>query len=168
MASGDTLLVLRPAHGVPTATVSAALFSIAGASTPNERWTVAAYDDTAVEHWDFQLIMPNTYDGGGITLRFTSGGAAASGNYVLSAAFRRIEDDVDDLDTTSHTYDYNDTSAITAPSVIGEVGYDTLTFTSGADMDSVAVGDAFVLRVRVNGGTIVGDTYIHCIEVRET
>lgn len=168
MASGDTLLILRPGNGTPTATLSAGLSSIAGASTPAERFTVLAYDDTTVEHWDFELTMPQSYGGGGITLVFKSGGAAASGNYVLSAAFRRVEDDTDDLDTSSHTYDYNDTSAITAPSVIGEVGYDSLTFSSGADMDSVAAGDMFVLRVRVNGGTITGDTYIHQIEVRET
>lgn len=168
MASGDTLLILRPGNGTPTATVSAVLSSIAGASTPNERFQVIAFDDTDVEHWDFHLTMPQAYGGGGITLAFKTSGAAASGNYVLSAAFRRIEDDTDDIDTTSHTYVYNDTGSITAPSVVGEIGYDNLTFTDGADMDSVAAGDMFVLRVRVNGGTIVGDTYIHQIEVRET
>ena len=168
MASGDSLLILRPGNGVPTATASAGLTSIAGASSPAERFTVLGFDDTTVEHYDFPLTMPASYGGGGITLKFKTGGAAASGNYVLSAAFRRIEDDTDDLDTTAHTYDYNDTSAITAPTAIGEVGYDDLTFANGTDMDSVVAGDMFVLRVRVNGGTIVGDTYIHQIEVQET
>jgi hypothetical protein len=168
MASGDTLLILRAGDGTPPATLSGGLTSIAGTSTPAERFTVVGFDDTTVEHWDYHLVMPQHYGGGGLTLRFLTGGAAASGNYVLSAAFRRIEDDTDDLDTTAHTYAYNDTSAITAPSVIGEVGYDSLTFTDGADMDSVAAGDAFVLRVRVNGGTIVGDTYLYRLEVRET
>ena len=170
MASGDTLLILRPGNGVPTATASAGLTSIAGASSPAERFTVLAYDDGAtLEHFDFPLIMPQSYGGGGLTLRFLSGAAAATGTYIIGAALRRIEDDTDDLDTSAHTYDYNNTSAITAPSAIGEIGYDTLTFSSGADMDSVAAGDMFILRIRVDGDTtITGDTYLHQIEVRET
>tara|TARA_R110002126_G_scaffold291760_1_gene457019 strand:- start:5138 stop:5644 length:507 start_codon:yes stop_codon:yes gene_type:complete len=168
MASGDTLFVLKPGNGSPPATLAAALTGIDGASVPAERYRVTAHDDTAVEHWDYKLVMPQAYAGTtGVTLRFWSGGAAASGNYILSAAFRRVEDDTNDIEA-SHTYDYNDTSAITAPTVIGEVGIDSLTFTDGADIDSVAAGDMFILRVRVNGGTIVGDTYIHQIEVQET
>lgn len=169
MASGDSLLILLPGNGIPPATLSGGLTSISGTSTPAERIPVVGFDDTTVEHWDYHFIMPQGYAGTtGITLAFVTSGAAASGNYVLSAAWRRIEDDTDDLDTTAHTYVYNDTSAITAPSVIGEIGRDTLTFTDGADMDSCSAGDALILRVRVNGGTIVGDTYVHQIEVRET
>lgn len=170
MASGDSLLILRPGNGTPTATASAGLTSIAGASSPAERFTVLAFDDGAtLEHFDFPLIMPQSFAGTtGITLRFMHGSAAATGNYLLGAALRRIEDDTDDLDTTAHTYVYQETSAVTTPSAIGEVAYDSLALTN-AQMDGVIAGDAFILRIRVDGDTtITGDTYIYQIEVRET
>lgn len=167
MASGNTLLIFSPGNGIPTAASSAGITAFSGASVPNERHTVLAFDDTTVEHYDFKAIMPQSYTDGGLTLRFMSGATSDAGNYVLSTAFRRIEDDTDDI-AASHTYSYQDTSSITVPNVIGEVTYDDLVFTSGAQMDSVTAGDAFIMRVRVNGGSVVGDTYIHMIEVRET
>ena len=172
MASGDTLLILTPKAAAATATVHAAFKIIAGASTPGERIPVYAFDDTTVEYLDFYCVMPRHYAGTtGVTLTFIWGAAAAANNGVWAAAFRRVADDAEDLDTTAHTYDYNTTADLTPPSAIGEVAYDTLTFTDGADMDSVAVGEYFVLRVKrpaPSGTKITGDEYLHAIEVKET
>ena len=73
---------------------------------------------------------------------------------------------------TSHTYDYSNSSAVAAASASGEVVYDTVTFTDGADMDSWAVGELAIVRVRRfasdAGDTMAGDTQLVSIEIRET
>ena len=167
MASGDSLLILRAGNGVPTATSSAGLTSISGASVPAERYTVLSFDDTTPENWDFPFVMPQSYAGGGTTLRFITSVFSGTGTYIMEAAWRRAGDDVEDLGT-SHSYSFSSTSAISPPDVIDEVSYDDLIFTDGAAMDSVTAGDMCILRVRKNGGTITGDTYLHMIELRET
>ena len=172
MATGNTLLILTPLDNVPPATLGATLDYMVGASTPVESIPVLDFDDTTVEYADFYCVMPSNYAGGGVTLTFFWSQALATNTVVLSAAFRRVADDAEDLDTTAQTYDYNLTGALTPPSVAGEVAYDTLTFTDGADMDSVTAGDYFILRVRrvpTDGNdTSVGDTSIHAIQIKET
>lgn len=172
MAAGDTLLILTPAHGVPPAANGATWDTLAGASTPAEAVPFHAFDDTTVEYTDYIVMMPRHYGGNGITLTFAWSSTATTGTAVLSAAFRRIQDDAEDLDTTAQTYDYNNTGALTPASAAGEVVYDTLAFTDGADMDSVAAGEAFVLRVRrvpTDGNdNMTGDLRLHSVEVRET
>lgn len=173
MASGNTLLLLTPAASTPPGTVYATLGVIVGASSPTEAFQTLEFDDTTVEYADFHgLQMPSSYAGGGVTLTFQSAAAANTNTYVLSAAFRKIDDDAEDLDTTAFTYDYNNTGAITAPSVVGETTEDTLTFTDGADMDSVAAGNFFSLRVRrvpTDGSdTLTGDVRILSIAIKET
>ena len=136
MASGDTLFVLSASSGVPPDATAAELVALAGASTPAESFKRLAFDDTTDEYWDWHLMMPEHYGGGGVTLTIVTSAAAASGNYTIGFAFRDIPDDAEDLDTTAHTYVFNDSSAITAPSAIGEVSYDTVTTTSAPAMRS--------------------------------
>lgn len=172
MASGETLLILTPLNNTPPATLFATLDTMTGTSTPVEAVPVLDFDDTTVEYADFYCQMPRNYGGGGVTLQFAWSGAANTNEVIWSAAFRRVADDAEDLDTTAHTYDYNNTGALTAPSAVGEVVYDTLTFTDGADMDSVAAGEYFILRVRRfasdAGDDMAGDASLHAIEVKET
>lgn len=171
MASGNTLLILTPQAAVPPATLGATFDTIAGTSTPAEAVPVLDFDDTTVEYADFYGVMPRNYAGGGLTLTIVWSAAAATNKGIWSAAFRRVEDDGEDLDTTAFTYDYNTTGDIDPASVVGEVAYDTITFTDGADMDSVAVGDYFILRVKrpaPSGTKITGDCSIHAIEIKET
>jgi hypothetical protein len=172
MASGDTLLTLFPQDNTPPATLYATFDTMAGTSTPAEAIPVLDFDDTAVEYADFYCVMPRNYAGGGVTLTFVWSAAATANAAVLSAAFRRVQDDAEDLDTTAQTYDYNNTGALTPPNIVGEVAYDTLTFTDGADMDSVAAGEYFILRLRrvpTDGSdTLVGDLSLHVTEVKET
>lgn len=171
MASGDTLLVLTPLDNVPPATIYATLDTMVGTSTPVESVPVLDFDDTTVEYADFYCTMPRNYAGGGVTLTFFWSAAAATNNGAWAAAFRRVADDAEDLDTTAQTYDYNQTADLTPASAVGEVAYDTLTFTDGADMDSVSAGDYFILRVKrpaPSGTKITGDCSIHAIEIKET
>lgn len=172
MASGETLLILTPLDNTPPATVYATLDTMTGTSSPAESVPVLDFDDTTAEYADFYCALPRNYASGGLTITFAWSAAAATNTAVLRAAFRRVADDTVDLDTTAFTYDYNTTGALTPPSAVGEVAYDTLTFTDGADMDSVAVGEYFILRVgrapADGNDTLVGDVSIHAIEIRET
>lgn len=173
MATGDTLIILTPLDNTPPGTVYATLDTITGASTPAESIPVLDFDDTTAEYADFYCEMPRNYAGTtGVTLTFVWSAAATANTGVLRAAFRRVPDDTEDLDTTAHTYDYNTTGALTPASAVGEVAYDTLTFTNGADMDSVAAGEYFILRVgrapADGNDTLVGDLSLHAIEVKET
>ena len=176
MASGDTLLILLPLNARPPAASFATLDSIAGTSTPAESIPVLDFDDGTVgqEYTDFYCVMPQSYAGTtGVTVIIGYSAAETSTDVVdWECAFRRIADDAEDLDTTAHSYDYNDT-VDTAPSAVGEVGYASITFTDGADMDSVTAGDYFILRVTrdptPNSGTdVTGDASLHFVEIRET
>lgn len=128
---------------------------VTGGSTPAERIPVWLFSPTTIEYIDF-LCQLVGYSGGGITLTFIWSSGATTGNVVWSAAFRRLQDDAEDVDT-SQTYDYNNATADATASASREQAYTTLTFTNGADMDSVADGEFFILRVR-RVATDGGDT----------
>ncbi|MDH3450926.1 MAG: hypothetical protein OEN20_00795 [Gammaproteobacteria bacterium] len=168
MASGDPLIPLDAWSGVPASIAGATFGTITGAT---EVYQCANFDDTTIQYLDFMCEMPSAYGGGGITVKIRWAAASATNAVVWQAALRRIEDDVDDIET-SHTYDYNAAAAATAPTVIGELSFDTITFTNGADMDSVAAGDLFVLRIRRKaddaGDTMSGDARLISVNVTET
>lgn len=173
MASGDTLVTFTPLDNTPPATAYATFDTMTGASTPAEAIPVLDFDDTTQEYADFYAVMPASYAGGGVTITVGYSAAEASTDVVdWEAAFRRVADDAEDLDTTAHTYDFNG-SVDTAPSAVGEVAYASITFTDGADMDSVTAGDYFVLRVTRDptpdsGTDVTGDASIHFIRISET
>jgi hypothetical protein len=173
MASGNTLLVLTPlSTSGPGGTTTAQLDWIVGASTPAESIPVLAFDTTTVEYADFHSVLPATYAGGGLTLTFVHGAGTTTGGVAYEAAFRRLESNAEDLDTTAFTYDYNTAAIATLPSAVGNVLYSTLAFTSGVDMDGLLATEAFILRVRratANAtDTASTDTYIHRIIIKET
>jgi len=168
MASGDSLIAFFAWDGSPPATNGATFGTIIGTSTNNEVFSVANFDDTTAEFLDFTGIMPQHYTGGGLTCTVVFAHANNSSGPTWELAFRRINDDAEDLDTTAHTYVYN-TVAAGVPTVVGEVGYDNVTFTDGADMDSVVAGELFNLRVSrdvASGGT--GDARLLSIHIKET
>jgi hypothetical protein len=174
MASGDTLLIMTAEHAnPPNATTAAQLTVMGGASTPAESIPVVAFDDTTEEFMDYRGVMPQFFSGGGTTVIIGYSAAEAAPDVVAwGAAFRRIADDAEDLDTTSHSYDFN-VVVDTAPSAVGEVAYASITFTAGADMDGVVAGDYFDLRIfrdttPSSGTDVTGDASIHFIEIRET
>lgn len=166
------MFALFPQDGSPPATLYATFDFMVGTSAPVENIPVLDFDDTNIKYMDFYCQMPRNYGAGGLTLKFTWSGAAATNAVVWSAAIRRVPDDAEDLDTTVFTYDYNNASAATAPSAIGETSEDTVAFTDGADMDSTAAGEYFILRIRRvptdAGDTMVGDASLHSVEVKET
>lgn len=171
MASGNTLNTATAQSFVPPATLYATMDTRAGGSTPNESDPVADFDDSTIEYTDCYLEFPRNYAGGGVTLTLKwMATTATTGDVVWGAAFRRIADDAEDIDA-SHAYDYNDVTATTA-SATGEYKYTDITFTDGADMDSLAVGESFILRIRRNAtsgsDTMTGDAELAAFSLRET
>jgi hypothetical protein len=158
MATGNIVGIIGDI--VQPSTLGAAFDTRADGSSPVANMPVYDFDDSTVEYLDFYGRLEG-YAGGGLTLTFDwSATSATSGAVVWGAAIRRIEDDAEDMDA-SHTFDFNDGSADTAASASGERSRQTITFTSGADMDSLADGETFVLRIRRNTGsgsdTMTGD-----------
>src|SRR3990167_6483730 len=138
-----------------------------------EQVPVWAFDAATGEFLDFYGRTDN-YASGGLTLVFGWGAATATaGAAVLRAAIRAIPSDAEQLTVTQHAYDFNGVTA-TGPNLTGEVVYSTITFTSGADMDSLANNEAFILRVNRNatatGDDMSGLTYLHdgAITLKET
>ena len=173
MATGNTLVILTATARAGPAATAATLDTIPGASTPAESIPVLDFDTTTAEYVDFQCWLPSNYAGGGITLTLIwSASSATTGAVVWGAALRAVPDDAEDLDTTAFTYDYNDASAATAPSAVGQTSQDDITFTNGADMDSVGASSYFLLRVRRNpadaGDDMAGDAELHAVIIKET
>lgn len=169
MATGDVVGYLVAV--VPPATAYATPDARAGGSTPAESFPVWDFDDTTVESLDFHGVLSPQYAAGGLTVRIRwSATSATTGNVRWEAAFRRIDDDAEDVDT-SQTYDFNGVTTTTA-TASGELDYTTITFTSGADMDSLAAGESFVLRLRRKADdvadTMTGDAELHAVMVTET
>jgi hypothetical protein len=131
------------------ATLGAPITSLAGASTPAESIPYFIYADAAAAYREFYCRLIG-YNGGGLTFKFEvlRTTAAAASAYVFQAAIRRINTGTEDLGA-SHSYDYN-TVTITVPAGPPAAGIPmagTITFTDGADMDSLADGEAFILRL---------------------
>jgi len=143
MASGDVVVSIL--EDMPPATSYATMDTRAGGSTPAESVSVYDFDASASEYMDFKALLAG-YDGGGITFHVAwTSTSGTSSNTRWEIAIHRLSDDADDIDT-AHTYDFNGVSA-PAPSAAGEVVYDTVAFTDGADMDSWADGEIAVVRI---------------------
>jgi len=164
MASGDTLCVFTPHSNQPPATVYATF-------TTRNTHLLLAFDDTTNEYAYFPGVLPRNYAGGGVTVTVIWLAATATdGSALWTMAWERHEDDVTDLDADSFAADH----AVLAhcASASGEPSYDAIAFDDGADMDSLAVGESFRLRIfrHADDGTddMVGDAQLGRIEVRET
>jgi hypothetical protein len=163
MASGDTLLIFDAAHGQPTASAYA---------TPDTRnqHAVLDFDDTTAESAVFAAIMPRHYGGGGVTCyihyAMTS---ATSGDIDWDIAWERIGEAVLDIDADSFAT-VQSVDATTVPGTSGNVDIVSIAFTDGAQMDSVAVGEAFRLKVTRDApnDTATGDAELLRVEVKET
>ncbi len=170
MASGDVVGVII--REIPPASSYATPDSRAGGSSPAEGVPVYDFDDTTAEYMDFLCYLADNYDGGGLTVVLPWSATSATSNAVVwRAAIRRFADDAEDIDV-SHTYDFNQASADTAPTASGEPSYPTITFTSGADMDSLVAGEVFILRVgrlpTDAGDTMTGDAELWTPIIKET
>jgi len=175
MASGDTLVVFGALHNEPPDADFATLDTIlvASADEPDDLIRVLDFDPGATnEHAEFSAVMPRHYAGTtGITVTLIWSSDATTGNVKWDVAFKSVTDDADDLDTK--VYAAVNTVTATTATVAGEADYAAITFTDGADMDSVAVGEYFRMRVTRDSADAAdtmnsNDAELIAIEIKET
>lgn len=143
MASGDVVGHITAV--IPPGASAATIDTRAGGSTPAEAIRVWDFDASSSEYMDFMGYLEG-YDAGGLTVTlYYSMSSATSDQVRWEVAFRSIEDDAEDIDS-SHSYAFNGVSD-TVPSAAGEISMPTITFTDGADMDNVDDGDWFIFRI---------------------
>lgn len=163
MASGDMLAVVTALANEPPSSNYATLVQ------RNGHWLLA-FDAGTDESAVFTLVMPDHYGGNGIdvSLRWAAA-TATSGNCIWDVAIERINDDVQDIDSDSFAAANSVTAA--AASASGELSYDSVTFSDGADMDSVAAGDVYRIKITRDADnasdTMAGDAQLKAVYVTE-
>jgi hypothetical protein len=163
MASGDTLLVFSPLGNEPPAT-NAATFD-----TRNSH-PCLDFDATTNESAVWSAVMPQHYDGGGVTVYIHCAMTSAEANTMdWDAAFERIGDGQLDIDGDSFAA-VQSVDNTTVPGTTGLVDVVSIAFTDGAQMDSVAAGELFRLKVTRDAASddAAGDAELYAVELRET
>jgi len=139
-ASGNLLLLWGPQASVPPASNYGTL-DIRGTHL------VADFDDTTSECLYFRGVMPANYAGGGIAVKVhASLTSATTGTLGWLVALERVSDSQQDIDSTGFASD-NTITATTVPGTSGHVSILSVNISSGANMDSIAAGEGFRLRL---------------------
>ena len=167
MASGDHLFFT---------TAQAAYFPTTSPATLDVRNLVPCldFDDSVTETAYFIGFMPSSYAGTtGITVTlgwaFTSSGTPGTDTCDWEVALAKVGDDTDDIDGA--IFAAANSVIATSASADGELDYAQITFTDGADMDSITAGDMFLIQVTRDstGGTASpGDAELYFVLVEET
>ena len=163
MASGDSLLTFKPFDNEPTTSNYATL------DTRNGH-PVLDFDTTTGETAFFSAVLPRNYAGGGITVYVHyAASTATSGTIGWLIAFERIGDGSQDIDADGFASDQTITAA-TVPATSGNVDIINVAITDGANIDSIAVGEGFRLRITrdVANDSAAGDAEIVAVELKET
>lgn len=169
MASGDSLVVFTALAGEPPSSNYATLDTRNGVP-------VLDFDDTTAESIVFSAVMPRNYAGGGVTV--TLGWMATDTTVTPQAVswnayFMSVTDDADDLDTKAFAA-ANNSGSVNEATASGELSYDAITFTDGADMDSVAAGEYFRLKIERDAAgatatdSLTNDAELVFVEIKET
>lgn len=166
MATGNTLCVFGPQDNEPPAA------SFATLDLRNSH-PVLDFDGAADEEAVFTSVLPTQYSGLGLDINtwwsFTS---ATSGSLRVQAALERI--DVSSLDIDADSFASFGSAGGTAPGTSGQVIKVTVALTDGANMDSLAAGEAFRLKIRRDAdgtsGTddIASDAELVAVVIEET
>ena len=165
MASGDTLLTFHPSNNEQPAANYATLDF-------RNIHPVLDFDKDTDESAVFSGIMPRNYAGTtGVTvyIHWSADGVTVN-DVIWDVSFERIGDGQQDVDSDGFAAVNSVTD--TAPGTDGFVTIANVTFTDGADMDSVAVGELFRLKITRdadNGSDdLAADAELHAVELKET
>jgi hypothetical protein len=163
MASGDTLLVFTALHNEPPDTAYATL------DVRSQR-PVLDFGASGNESAVFGGVMPRHYGGGGITvyLHFAMT-AATSGDVDWDAAFERIGDQQQDIDSSGFA-SAKSVDNTTVPGTSGLVDVVSIAFSDGSEIDNIAAGEGFRLKVTRDGvsDTAANDAELLFVELKET
>lgn len=159
-----SLAVLQAQQGVPPTSNFAVL-------ALRNRHPVLAFDDTTAKSTVFDFVMTQQYTGGQIAVILHSSAATAtSGNAKAGVSLERVGDGQQDVDSDGFAGVNNRTFLV--PATSGFVKQTRIEFASGADMDSIATGEKFRLKVtRLAADTaddMSGDWELHMAEIRGT
>lgn len=165
MASGNTLACFFPQDNEPPST------NYATFNTRNGHPTLD-FDTTTQESAIFTGILPRHYAGGGITVYVhwaDNGGGGAGGTVGWDVSFERIGSAQQDIDSDGFATAQTIT-AITVPATAGHVSIANVGITDGANIDSIAVGEAFRVRIRrdVANDSHSSDAQLIAVELKET
>jgi hypothetical protein len=155
-------VVFRPMDNEPSTSNFATL------DTRNNH-PVLDFDTTTQETAIFSGVLSPAYAGGGLIVEvWWAATSATSGTIGWDVAFERIDESSLDIDSDSFASAQTITAA-TVPGTSGQVKKTSVTVTDGANMDSLAAGEAFRLRVRrdVANDTATGDAELLRVVVRE-
>lgn len=133
---------------------------------------VLEFDTTTQEAAIFSDVLPVGYAGGGLTVEvYFAADTATTGTIGWDVAFERIDASSLDIDADSFGTAKTITAA-TVPGTSGQILKTSAVFATGSpdDMDNLAAGEAFRLRIRrdVANDTATGDAQILRVVVRET
>ena len=164
MASGDTLLEFGPYSNEPPSSNYATL------DTRNQH-PCLDFDATTNEDAVFSAVMPRHYAGTtGVTVYIHYAMSSAVADTVdWDVSFERIGDQQLDIDADSFAA-VNSVDNTTVPGTSGLVDIVSINFTDGADMDSVAVGEKFRLKVTRDAASddATGDAELYAVELVES
>lgn len=160
MASGDTLVVFTALNAI----------RFTGSSPDSVNWgpvvDLATGDDVI-----FGAVLPRHYGGGGVTITLVYAMTSATANNIeLTTTFERNTDGTAS-GTDSFAGSGGTTGDVAVPGTAGLFDYATTTHTNGSDMDSLAVGETFrlkVARIIPTGTDATGDLELFSVEIRET
>lgn len=136
---------------------------------------VLDFDHTTDEEAVFTGILPSAYNSGGLTVEiYASATSATSGNVVWQAAIERIGNEVLDIDSDSFAA-FQSSGAVAVSSTTGFVKKYTVAFTDGSQMDSLAAGELFRLKIRrdadntsATDSVTTSDMEVHLVRIIET
>lgn len=162
MASGNTLAVLLPLGGQPPNSAYAQF------DTRNQH-PVIAFDASSVEAMVWTAVLPRQYGGSGITAYLHWVSTATTGDCVWETSFELIgtSQDID-----SDGFATANTATTTTNATAGIPAVTSIAHTDGAQIDSIAVGNAFRFKVSRNAtsgsDTLAVDAQLLAIELKET
>lgn len=165
MASGDTLSRFDAVSGRPTASNAATLFS-RNTTDPHD---VLNFDATTNQSTLFRDVLDRAYAGSGLTVYIHySMASAETGTVEWDVEFERIGDQQQDTDTSS--FATAQSLSETVPGTAGLVSIMAIAFTNGAQIDSIAVGEIFRIRVTRDAVTDSAalNAELHFVEIKET
>jgi hypothetical protein len=131
---------------------------------------VLDFDGVTNESAVFAAVLPPGYGGGGLTVELHYAmTTATSGDIDWDAALERIGDQQQDLDSDGFAA-AKSVNNTTVPASAGLVDVVSIGFSDGAEMDSLAAGEAFRLRVTRDAAsdTATGDAELLAVVLRES
>lgn len=130
---------------------------------------VLAFDDTTAWSAIFTGLLPASYGGGGLTVNVHWMAAATSGTVGWTVEIERGDAGGTDFDADSFAAAQTIT-ATTVPATSGQMVATTVSIAAGANMDGLAAGELFRLRLTrdVANDTAAGNAQVLLVEVKET